>query len=193
MGSHADIPPWDICSRILQTTRSKSRPPDHTAIGLDPSHTTLSCRDQAHSRHARLPPGSAPGITTPTRHQSGPARYCARPPAVLATCLRAGARLHYFPRELWVVPSAEAPLGRASAEPGGTREPLNPGQQPRQRARGGRGAGTRERRARPSAGSRPDVSNRRPSGGGRGLLGPGRHCLGRLWRSATPRSGAAQC
>lgn len=42
-------------------------------------------------------------------------------------CSRDGARLHYFPRELWVVPSSEAPLGRAAAEPGGTREPLNPG------------------------------------------------------------------
>lgn len=123
--------------------------------------TTLHSWDD----HAHLPPGSAPGIATPIRHKSGPARYCAWPPAVLATCSRAGARLHYFPRELWVVPSAEAPLGLAATGPGGTREPLNPGQQPRQRARGGLGAGTRERRARPSAGSRPDVSNRRPSGG----------------------------
>lgn len=167
---------------------SKSRPPDHTAIGLDPSHTTPACHDHAHPS-----PGPAPGIATPTRHQSGPARYCARPPAVLATCSRAGARLHYFPRELWVVPSAEAPLGRAAAEPGGTREPLNPGQQPRQRARGGRGARTRERRARPSAGSRPDVSNRRPSGGGGAFSALSADAPGRLWRCASPRSGAEQC
>lgn len=128
-----------------------------------------------------LPSDSAPGWPRPHDTSQAPPAFARglSVPMVLATCSRAGARLQRFPPELWVVPSAEAPLGQASrgarrgtraAKPRATAATAN--------ARRARCVGTRERRARPSAGSRPDVSNRRPSGARRGLLGPLRRSAG---------------
>lgn len=128
--------PWwacGVCPTTLQPTPPRLHrnrlAPSHTCVRSRPSAITVVCRSHPCFGHAPLghqAPGPwprpshrlRPGVAPP---RGGPAP-CARGllvPGVLATRSRAGARLQSFPPELWVVPSAEAPLGQAAAEPGG--------------------------------------------------------------------------